>query len=142
MSCPECEIQIHPNSLTRHISKVHNNKQFHEISKNSDEKFREIDVQDDQDEITCEINPEDLLNSMHDDDDEEEPEKEVQDARTGYPVGQGPPNVFVNVYDNHEMPSVTEVCENFDLNNVDVEYTDDDFQNLTTYKIYQVKINS
>lgn len=34
-------------------------------------------------------------------------------------------------------PSVTEVCENFGLNDVDLEYTDADYQNLTTYKLFQ-----
>ena len=159
ISCPECQIQIHPNSLTRHISNVHStttNKHFHEISKNSTTtKFSTNNYEQDDQEITCEINPEDfLLHSMQEDDDDdkvndEEPEKEVQNdtgrisdirTTTGYPDQHGgPSNVFVNVYDNHEMPSVTEVCENFDLNNVDVEYTEDNFQNLTTYKLYQVK---
>jgi chromodomain-helicase-DNA-binding protein 4 len=36
-----------------------------------------------------------------------------------------------------EMPSVAEVCENFGLKDVDLEYTDADYQNLTTYKLFQ-----
>lgn len=35
------------------------------------------------------------------------------------------------------MPTVAEVCESFGLNDVELEYTDSDFQNLTTYKLFQ-----
>jgi hypothetical protein len=35
------------------------------------------------------------------------------------------------------LPTVSEVCENFGLNDVDLEYTDADYQNLTTYKLFQ-----
>ena len=35
------------------------------------------------------------------------------------------------------MPTVEEVCETFGLTDVDVEYTEADFQNLTTYKLFQ-----
>merc|ERR1711976_315650 len=38
---------------------------------------------------------------------------------------------------NDETPSVEEVCENFGLNDVDLEYSDADYQNLTTYKLFQ-----
>jgi len=38
---------------------------------------------------------------------------------------------------NDETPSVEEVCENFGLNDVDLEYSDADYQNLTTYKMFQ-----
>ncbi len=34
-------------------------------------------------------------------------------------------------------PTVEEVCENFGLKDVDLEYTDADYQNLTTYKLFQ-----
>lgn len=36
-----------------------------------------------------------------------------------------------------QMPTVTEVCESFGLNDVDLEYTDNDYQTLTTYKLFQ-----
>jgi hypothetical protein len=32
---------------------------------------------------------------------------------------------------------VAEVCDNFGLTDVDLEYTDADYQNLTTYKLFQ-----
>ena len=35
------------------------------------------------------------------------------------------------------QPTVSDVCENFGLNDVDFEYTDADYQNLTTYKLFQ-----
>merc|ERR1712173_50670 len=38
---------------------------------------------------------------------------------------------------NEDMPSVAEVCENFGLTDVDLEYSEADYQNLTTYKLFQ-----
>ena len=38
---------------------------------------------------------------------------------------------------NDETPSVEEVCENFGLNDVELDYSDADYQNLTTYKMFQ-----
>ncbi len=38
---------------------------------------------------------------------------------------------------NDDVPTVAEVCENFSLNDVDLEYSDADYQNLTTYKTFQ-----
>lgn len=35
------------------------------------------------------------------------------------------------------MPSIEEVCNTFGLTDVAIEYSDDDFQNLTTYKLFQ-----
>merc|ERR1712156_344760 len=35
------------------------------------------------------------------------------------------------------QPTVADVCENFGLNDVDFDYTDADYQNLTTYKLFQ-----
>jgi len=35
------------------------------------------------------------------------------------------------------MPSVEEVCQTFGLQDVTIDYTDADFQNLTTYKLFQ-----
>ncbi|XP_050421569.1 chromodomain-helicase-DNA-binding protein Mi-2 homolog [Adelges cooleyi] len=35
------------------------------------------------------------------------------------------------------MPSVEEVCQTFGLQDVDIEYSEADFQNLTTYKLFQ-----
>ena len=42
-----------------------------------------------------------------------------------------------NEQNNEDMPTVGEVCENFGLTDVDLEYSDADYQNLTTYKLYQ-----
>merc|ERR1712018_1059848 len=38
---------------------------------------------------------------------------------------------------NDDNPTVADVCENFSLNDVDLDYTDANYQNLTTYKLYQ-----
>lgn len=35
------------------------------------------------------------------------------------------------------MPSVEEVCQTFGLQDVSIDYTDADYQNLTTYKLFQ-----
>ena len=35
------------------------------------------------------------------------------------------------------MPTVEQVCEQWGLNDVDLEYTDADFTNLTTFKLFQ-----
>jgi hypothetical protein len=35
------------------------------------------------------------------------------------------------------LPTVPEVCKKFGLTDVDLVYTDDDFRNLTTYKLFQ-----
>lgn len=35
------------------------------------------------------------------------------------------------------MPTIEEVCVTFDLTDVDIEYSDEDFQNLITYKMFQ-----
>ena len=45
----------------------------------------------------------------------------------------------VQDYDN---PTVADVCENFSLNDIDLEYMDADYQNLTTYKLFQQKYKS
>ena len=40
--------------------------------------------------------------------------------------------------DDHEnLPSVSDVCDNFGLNDVELDYTEADYQNLTTYKLFQ-----
>ncbi|KAK7073859.1 choline dehydrogenase 5, partial [Halocaridina rubra] len=36
-----------------------------------------------------------------------------------------------------QMPTVAEVCESFGLNDVDLEYSESDYQNFTTYKLFQ-----
>lgn len=36
-----------------------------------------------------------------------------------------------------DMPTIEEVCSSFDLTDVDIDYTDSDFQNLITYKMFQ-----
>lgn len=35
------------------------------------------------------------------------------------------------------MPTVDEVCSTFDMTDVDIEYTEQDYQNLVTYKLFQ-----
>lgn len=35
------------------------------------------------------------------------------------------------------MPTVEEVCSTFGLTDVDVQYSDTDLENLTTYKLFQ-----
>lgn len=35
------------------------------------------------------------------------------------------------------MPTIEEVCSTFGLTDVQIEYSDADFQNLTTYKLFQ-----
>lgn len=35
------------------------------------------------------------------------------------------------------MPTVEEVCQTFSLTDVDIEYSEADYQNLTTYKLFQ-----
>lgn len=35
------------------------------------------------------------------------------------------------------MPTIEEVCSTFGLQDVDIEYSDTDFQNLTSYKLFQ-----
>ena len=47
-----------------------------------------------------------------------------------------PPPV-VEAASDEALPTVAEVCENFGLNDVDLDYTDADYQNLTTYKLFQ-----
>ena len=38
---------------------------------------------------------------------------------------------------NDEIPLFEEICKNFGLNDVDLDYSDADYQNLTTYKMFQ-----
>lgn len=35
------------------------------------------------------------------------------------------------------MPTIEEVCSTFDLTDVEIDYTEDDYQNLLTYKMFQ-----
>lgn len=35
------------------------------------------------------------------------------------------------------MPTVEEVCSSFGLDDVDIEYSDADLENLTSYKLFQ-----
>ena len=35
------------------------------------------------------------------------------------------------------LPSVSDVCDNFGMNDVELDYTEADYQNLTTFKIFQ-----
>ena len=40
--------------------------------------------------------------------------------------------------DDHEnLPSVSVVCDSFGLNDVDLDYTEADYQNLTTYRLFR-----
>jgi hypothetical protein len=43
----------------------------------------------------------------------------------------------VEASNEESPPTVSEVCENFGLNDVDLDYTEADHQNLTTYKLFQ-----
>uniref|UniRef100_A0A1B0D1P9 Uncharacterized protein n=1 Tax=Phlebotomus papatasi TaxID=29031 RepID=A0A1B0D1P9_PHLPP len=38
------------------------------------------------------------------------------------------------------MPTVEEVCESFDITDIPIEYTEADFQNLVTYKMFQMHV--
>lgn len=38
---------------------------------------------------------------------------------------------------DYSMPTIEEVCSTFDLTDVDIEYSESDFQNLITYKMFQ-----
>ena len=35
------------------------------------------------------------------------------------------------------MPTIEEVCSTFSLTDVHIDYSESDFQNLTTYKLFQ-----
>lgn len=35
------------------------------------------------------------------------------------------------------MPTIEEVCSTFGLNDVEIDYSDQDMQNLTSYKLFQ-----
>jgi len=78
------------------------------------------------------------------DEEEEEPEEEVSTpqpskrgrkskgaaaSETSTPAREASPE--------NEMPSVTQVCEQFGLTDVDLEYTDADYTNITTMKLFQ-----
>ena len=39
---------------------------------------------------------------------------------------------------NDGQPDVAEICELYGLNDVDLEYSEADYQNLTTYRLYQI----
>lgn len=39
---------------------------------------------------------------------------------------------------NDGQPDVAEICELYNLNDVDLEYSEADYQNLTTYRLYQI----
>jgi hypothetical protein len=47
------------------------------------------------------------------------------------------PPAAVEASNEESPPTVSEVCENFGLNDVDLDYTEADHQNLTTYKLFQ-----
>lgn len=42
--------------------------------------------------------------------------------------------------DNSKMPSVEDVCSSFGLTDVQIKYSDQDFQNLSSYKLFQQHI--
>ena len=56
---------------------------------------------------------------------EPEPEAEPEPAAPAAPAA------------NPDEPSAAEICENFGLNDVDLEYGEAEFQNLTSYKLFQ-----
>merc|ERR1711994_1042467 len=70
-----------------------------------------------------------------DSDAEFDPEPEPEPA----PKGRKSKGGKTDQNDQHgeDMPTVSEVCENFGLTDVDLEYSDADYQNLTTYKLFQ-----
>ena len=46
--------------------------------------------------------------------------------------------VFHNFHcSDDDTPSVSDVCDNFGMNDVELDYTEADYQNLTTFKIFQ-----
>merc|ERR1711934_645236 len=65
---------------------------------------------------------------------EAEPELEPAPAKGKKSKGGKPEQ---NEQANEDMPTVAELCENYRLNDVDLEYSDADYQNLTTYKLFQ-----
>lgn len=38
------------------------------------------------------------------------------------------------------MPTIEEVCNSFDLTDVTIEYSEEDYQNLITYKMFQLHV--
>ena len=50
---------------------------------------------------------------------------------------RGRPPKQENPENNDNMPSVSQVCETFNLVDVEIEYNDSDFQTITTYKLFQ-----
>uniref|UniRef100_A0A182N9R5 Chromodomain-helicase-DNA-binding protein Mi-2 homolog n=1 Tax=Anopheles dirus TaxID=7168 RepID=A0A182N9R5_9DIPT len=42
--------------------------------------------------------------------------------------------------EKEKMPTIQEVCSSFDLTDVKIEYTEDDFENLITFKLFQTHV--
>merc|ERR1712150_12648 len=71
-----------------------------------------------------------------DSDAEFDPEPEIEPAQPKGRKSKGG-KTEQSEQSNDDMPTVAEVCENFGLTDVDLEYSDADYQNLTTYKLFQ-----
>ena len=68
-----------------------------------------------------------------------EPEFEVEEAEEMLPKRgkRGAKKDAAESASGDDKPSVADVCENFGLTDVDLEYNEADYQNLTTYKLFQ-----
>ena len=71
-----------------------------------------------------------------DSDAEFDPEPELEPVQTKGRKNKGA-KTEQSEQSSEDMPTVAEVCENFGLTDVDLEYSDADYQNLTTYKLFQ-----
>lgn len=65
--------------------------------------------------------------------------KRDKEEKAKTPVAPSPPPVIVPAPAVQEsgMPTIEEVCNTFDLTDVEIEYSESDFQNLMTYKMFQ-----
>ena len=72
-----------------------------------------------------------------DSDAEFEQEPELEPVPSKGRKGKGGAKAEQNEESSEDMPTVSDVCENFGLADVDLEYSDADYQNLTTYKLFQ-----
>merc|ERR1711997_347971 len=63
---------------------------------------------------------------------EQTPKRAVKKASKALPETPKEPSP-----EKQTMPTVDQVCEQYGLNDVDLEYSDADYTNLTTYKLFQ-----
>merc|ERR1712110_784827 len=64
--------------------------------------------------------------------DEDEVEEVASKSKAKKAKKEAPPAA-----QSDDTPSVSDVCDNFGLNDVELDYTEADYQNLTTYKLFQ-----